>query len=315
MASSTTAAGRHFCFLLALLLLSATAHGQLSKTFYAASCPPLDQIVRDEVSRALFRDPPPLGGRRMGASLLRLFFHDCFVQGCDASVLLDVDVTKGILLSEKDAGPNANSLRGFEVVDAIKSQVEAACPGVVSCADILALATREAVVALNGTTWPLLLGRRDSRTANQSQANSDLPSPGSNLDTLIAAFARKGFTATELVALSGAHTVGLAHCVNVDQSQMQRCRVPTADGLMAALDDQTPERFDSAYYDKLGKRGLLRSDRVLTSRPDLDAQVRSYSASEAAFFADFASAMKKMSEVGVLTGANGEVRAYCRRIN
>ena len=168
---------------------------------------------------------------------------------------------------------------------------------------------------LNGTTWPLLLGRRDSRTANQSQANSDLPSPGSNLDTLIAAFARKGFTAPELVALSGAHTIGLAHCVNVDQSQMQRCRVPTADGLMAELDDHTPERFDSGYYDKLGKRGLLGSDRVLTSRRDLDALVQKYAASQAAFFADFASAMKKMSEVGVLTGADGEVRTNCRRVN
>ena len=169
---------------------------------------------------------------------------------------------------------------------------------------------------LNGTTWPLLLGRRDSRTANQSQANSDLPSPGSNLDTLIAAFSRKGFTAPELVALSGAHTIGLAHCVNVDQSQMQRCRVPTTDsGLMAALDDQTPEEFDSHYYDKLGKRGLLGSDRVLTSRRDLDALVQKYAASQAAFFADFASAMKKMSEVGVLTGADGEVRTNCRRVN
>jgi len=148
MASSSTTGSRHCCFLLALPLLSSTAHGQLSPTFYAARCSALDRIVRDEVSRALFRDPPPLGGRRMGASLLRLFFHDCFVQGCDASVLLDVDPTKGILLGQKDADPNANSLRGFEVVDSIKSKVEAACPGVVSCADILALATREAVVAV-----------------------------------------------------------------------------------------------------------------------------------------------------------------------
>ena len=72
-------------------------------------------------------------------------------QGCDASVLLDDSAT---LTGEKNAAPNANSLRGFEVIDAIKAQVEAACPGTVSCADILALAARDGV---NLVSEPCLL--------------------------------------------------------------------------------------------------------------------------------------------------------------
>jgi peroxidase len=57
-----------------LLLLASPAHGQLSPSFYATSCPTLGLIVRTTMLKAL------LAERRMGASLVRLFFHDCFVQ-------------------------------------------------------------------------------------------------------------------------------------------------------------------------------------------------------------------------------------------
>ncbi|MCH81474.1 peroxidase 52-like, partial [Trifolium medium] len=65
--------------------------------------------------------------------------------GCDASVLLD---DTGTFVGEKNAGPNKNSARGFEVIDTIKTKVEAACKSKVSCADILALATRDGIVLL-----------------------------------------------------------------------------------------------------------------------------------------------------------------------
>ena len=68
------------------------------------------------------------------------------LQGCDASVLLD-DTSS--FTGEKSAGANANSLRGFEVIDDIKTQLEATCPGIVSCADILAVAARDAVVTVS----------------------------------------------------------------------------------------------------------------------------------------------------------------------
>ncbi|GJT29246.1 heme peroxidase [Tanacetum coccineum] len=67
----------------------------------------------------------------MGASLLRLHFHDCFVNGCDASILLDQTST---IDTEKNAAANVNSARGFEVIDRIKSEVDKICGRpVVSC--------------------------------------------------------------------------------------------------------------------------------------------------------------------------------------
>jgi peroxidase len=80
--------------------------------------------------------------RALRADVLLLCFVDGHGQGCDGSILLD-DTSS--FTGEKGAGPNANSVRGFEVIDAIKTQVEASCKGTVSCADILALAARDGV--------------------------------------------------------------------------------------------------------------------------------------------------------------------------
>lgn len=68
------------------------------------------------------------------------------MQGCDGSVLLDDTIT---LEGEKKAGPNVNSLDGFKMVDRIKNKLESECPGVVSCADLLTIAARDAVLLVN----------------------------------------------------------------------------------------------------------------------------------------------------------------------
>lgn len=101
--------------------------------FYRATCPRVESIVQSAVESAV------QANRTIAPGLLRMFFHDCFVNGCDASVLIEGPST------EKASGPNS-LLTGFEVIDAAKAQLESACPGVVSCADIVALAARDSVV-------------------------------------------------------------------------------------------------------------------------------------------------------------------------
>lgn len=139
--------------------ISGEGDGVLVQDYYKETCPLAEEIMRRIVENAVVKDP------RMAASLLRLHFHDCFLmvtfdpiislicfirekciyfflrsfcmliyfgdQGCDALVLLE---SYGGMVTEKQAGPNVNSVRGFEVIDEIKFILEDACPHTVSCA-------------------------------------------------------------------------------------------------------------------------------------------------------------------------------------
>jgi peroxidase len=104
-------------------------------------------------------------------------FARSFIQGCDASVLLDP--TPANPQPEKLGIPNYRSLRGFEVIDAAKSRLESACPGVVSCADIVQFAARDATGFLSGgrISYRLPGGRRDGRVSLASETLAYLPPP------------------------------------------------------------------------------------------------------------------------------------------
>ncbi|NP_001313073.1 peroxidase P7-like precursor [Nicotiana tabacum] len=310
-------------FILVSLLIGSSS-AQLSTGFYSKSCPKLYQTVKSAVQSAINKET------RMGASLLRLFFHDCFVNGCDGSLLLD-DTSS--FTGEKRAAPNVNSARGFEVIDNIKSAVEKVCPGVVSCADILAVTARDSVVILGGPNWNVKLGRRDSRTASQSAANSGIPPATSNLNRLISSFSAVGLSTKDMVALSGAHTIGQARCTsfrariynetnNLDASfaRTRQSNCPRSSGSgdnnLAPLDLQTPNKFDNNYFKNLvDKKGLLHSDQQLFNGGSADSIVTSYSNNPSSFSSDFVTAMIKMGDIRPLTGSNGEIRKNCRRLN
>jgi len=60
-----------------------------------------------------------------------------------------------------------------------------------------------------GPSWTVLLGRRDSVTANQGGANTSLPSPFENLTNVSSKFSAVGLDTTDLVALSGNNNIVL----------------------------------------------------------------------------------------------------------
>ncbi|XP_043693359.1 peroxidase N [Telopea speciosissima] len=306
-----------------------TVRSQLTTDFYDNTCPNLLKIVRQEIKKAIENE------MRMAASLLRLHFHDCFVNGCDASLLLDGSD------GEKFAGPNLNSARGFDVVDTIKSAVESSCSGVVSCADILAITARDAVLLSGGPSWKVLLGRRDGLVANQTGANTGLPSPFETLDKTIEKFAAVGLNLTDVVSLSGGHTIGLAKCATFSQrlfnfsgtgapdstletnmlSDLQNLCPTNGDGnKTTALDRNSTDLFDNHYFKNLlNGKGLLLSDQNLFSS-DLAVSttktlVGSYSNDSSLFFNTFASSMINMGNISPLTGSAGQIRKNCRVVN
>ncbi|PAN30538.1 hypothetical protein PAHAL_5G291400 [Panicum hallii] len=303
--------------------------GKLDPHFYDHSCPQAQLIVASIVGKAHYQDP------RMAASLLRLHFHDCFVKGCDASLLLD---SSGSIVSEKRSNPNRDSARGFEVIDEIKAALEAACPGTVSCADILALAARDSTVMTGGPGWMVPLGRRDARGASVQGSNNDIPAPNNTLPTIITKFKLQGLDIVDLVALLGSHTIGDSRCTSFRQrlynqtgnglpdltldvsyaaALRPRCPRSGGDQNLFFLDPVTPFKFDNQYYKNiLAYRGLLASDEVLlTGSPATGDLVKLYAANQDIFFQHFAQSMVKMGNISPLTGADGEIRKHCRRVN
>ncbi|KAG6731284.1 hypothetical protein I3842_01G121700 [Carya illinoinensis] len=329
MSSSHCIAIALFCIAFLLGGISAS-HAQLSSTFYDATCPNVTNITRAVIENALLSDP------RIGASLIRLHFHDCFVDGCDGSILLNNSDT---IESEKEAALNNNSVRGFGVVDDIKTALESACPGIVSCADILAIAAEESVSLADGPSWAVLLGRRDGTTANRTGADITLPSAVDTLDTLKEVFLAMGLNTTDLVSLSGAHTFGRARCVtfsdrlydfnstgNPDptlnstylETLQGICPQDGNENVLANLDLTTPDTFDNNYFSNLQlENGLLQTDQELFSTTGADTIdiVNNFSSDQDAFFDSFVESMLKMGNIGVLTGSEGEVRLNCALVN
>eukprot|EP00253_Pinus_taeda_P015244 PITA_15244 len=326
---STMAVVLRFCFVFALMsgwvTSGANPSGSLRPDYYLWTCPQAEAIVFAGVQRAVAQEA------RMAGSLLRLHFHDCFVNGCDGSVLLDDTAT---FEGEKTAGPNLNSSRGFEVIDYIKEELESACPGKVSCADILTMAARDSVVLTRGPYWEVPLGRRDSLTASKAAVANSLPAPTSNISTLISKFKDVGLTENDLVTLSGAHTIGKARCVTFNSRFMglKPGRYPTLEtefltslqqlcffdnNTVTDLDFQTPVTFDKQYYKNLPSgEGLLDSDQLLYSNGGSTRKlVEFYMRNQEAFFNDFKVSMIKMGNNRPLTGTSGEIRHNCRFVN
>ncbi|KAA8535676.1 hypothetical protein F0562_030679 [Nyssa sinensis] len=312
------------------LKVVAISYAQLSQDFYKGTCPNVESLVRSAVTQKFqqtFITAP---------ATLRLFFHDCFVRGCDASVLLASPSGK----VEKDHPDNLSLAGdGFDTVIKAKAAVDSdpQCRNKVSCADILALATRDVVALAGGPSYSVELGRRDGRISTIASVQHSLPHPDFSLDQLNTMFGSHGLSQTDMIALSGAHTIGFSHCgkfskriynfspknridptLNLQYALQlrQMCPLNVDPSIAINMDPTTPPTFDNAYFQNLQQgKGLFISDQTLFTDTRSKATVILFASSNAAFNQSFVTAITQLGRVGVKTGNQGEIRRDCNAVN
>ncbi|KAK9757597.1 hypothetical protein RND81_01G173000 [Saponaria officinalis] len=274
---------------------------QLKQNFYQKTCLTAEKIIRSVVLKSLVKNPG------LDAGLIRLHFHDCFVRGCDASVLLDFN---GGNRTEKD-NPINKSLRGYEVIDEAKLLLEEECP-----------------MTVPG-------GRMDGVISAFSEVFT-LPNPTPTLSTLEAVFRIKGLTVKDLVILSGTHSLGISHCTtfkdriynfsethSTDPSMNSkfvdslRSICPyTNNSITVPMDFISPNKLDNAYYRDIREhRVLFTSDQTLLDSRKTKTMVDHYASHGGAWKKDFADAMIRVALIEVKVGEEGQIRSNCRLVN
>ncbi|KAL5988167.1 Peroxidase 51 [Asimina triloba] len=304
---------------------------QLRQNYYANICPDVENIVRSAVTAKLQQTFVAV------PATVRLYFHDCFVEGCDASIMISSTANN---TAEKD-NPDNLSLAGdgFDTVIKAKAAVDAVagCTNKVSCADILAMATRDVIQLSGGPSYAVELGRLDGLNSTSASVNGKLPQPTFDLNQLNAIFAANGLNQTEMIALSGAHTVGFSHCSrfanriynfsaqnSVDPTlnqtyslQLQAMCPRNVDPTIAVeMDPITPRIFDNVYFQNLVQgMGLFTSDESLFTDARSRPTVIAWAQSTEAFQQAFVEAITHLGRVGVKNGTAGNIRRDCSVFN
>ncbi|ERN02545.1 hypothetical protein AMTR_s00083p00176260 [Amborella trichopoda] len=232
--------------------------------------------------------------------------------------------------------PNSYALRGLEVLDDAKAQLEAACPCIVSCTDTIALATRDASVLVGIPHYSVPCGHRDSCSSRAIDVLNNLPAPFYDLPTLTHNFEYRNLNVEDFVALSGAHSIVNAHCssfgyglyghshaYSMDKTYADELKhicppitLPCFTNPVVKLSKDSTHKMDGSYYSCLRKnQAFLPLDHALMTSSKTRTIMRKMALHPDWWARKFGLAMEKIGTIGILTGGQGEVRSSCRYVN
>jgi adenylate cyclase len=207
------------------------------------------------------------------AVLLRLVFHD----GGTKDAISGMYGLNGSIRFPEEYNREENSglERGVRIIEELQYNFHKETNCSVSFADCLAFAGAIAIEKAGGPSIFLETGRKDS---DSPDPGSMLPTDNLSFNSLFTVFQRMGFTVRDLVALSGAHTLGFANRVAFTSN---------------------PFVFDNSYYQRVLQGDsenyiLLQTDKALKENPEAFELVKQYSFDKTAFFRDFSESYRKL---------------------
>lgn len=178
-------------------------------------------------------------------------------------------------------------------------------PAVISNADLWALAANVAIQCMGGPVIKTRFGRKDATSSKESVESQvgRLPDGDKGVDHLQEIFYPKGFDDKDIVALSGAHTVGACH---LDRSgfdgpwtadKLKFDNSYFTDMLTKKYDEETTAKGCPQFRNKDDDTIMLTSDLALLKEP-YRQYVELYAKDQDAFFKDFTAAWVKLQENG-----------------
>ncbi|USP78525.1 ligninase LG6 precursor [Curvularia clavata] len=255
----------HYPISVTLLALAATSPiSAISLWPRTDSCPSVWKEVASELQSAF----AGCGADAHGA--IRAPFHDCINNGCDGSLILSDECSRRENSGLTDI---CGKLKGW--TDKYK----------VGAADMIQFAAATAISACPlGPRVQALVGRKDNKAASNV---GSVPSSRGSVSSILSAFSAKGFSAEDVVALLGTHSVALQF--NDDPAQAGK-----------AL-DSTPGTYDNTFY-KETKAGTapysLQSDRLMSNATETEAAWSSFADSTDKWLAAFTSAWNRFAVIG-----------------
>lgn len=236
-------------------------------------------LLPDDAKQALETALEKVAAKTKAPVLLRLVFHDAGTYDAAAG---DGGANASIRL-ELDRPENKGLKRGWNVIEALRKELQGtAADGLVSGADLIAVAGAHVVLKCGGPAIQVPVGRLDSEAADPP---GRVPGEMLSAAQLRAEFAAKGLTTQELVVLSGSHTLG-------------------------SKGYGDPLTFDNTYFKELLNKPWndksnqmadmigIPSDHVIADDSECLPFIRRYADDQAAFFADFAAAYVKLAGLG-----------------